>query len=145
RRRVAPGLHGDHPPYRRCSIASRMRPVPASGARPRDAIDTRSLLARKVMESPDPAAEDGVVEGIPHPTGICWSAVFAGLVVGVRSQLLLMPSGSAAALPPFGSGLPPVDNNLLITSAVLTTAIIQAGRSLDGIRATCRTGPRRPY
>lgn len=78
-----------------------------------------------------------------HLDGIHWSAVFAGLVVGLGMQLLLMLIGIAAGFAVYGTGGRPDGSSLPLAAALWNTCTLVIAALLGGYVAARSSGLRR--
>ncbi|MDX5410549.1 MAG: hypothetical protein LPJ94_10040 [Thauera sp.] len=79
----------------------------------------------------------------PLYIGIHWSAIFAGLAVGLGVHLLLMLVGAAAGLAVFGSGSRPGGDSVLIAAALWNTLSMVVSAFVGGYVAARGAGLRR--
>jgi len=78
-----------------------------------------------------------------HLDGIRWSSVFAGLVVGLGMQLLLMLIGIAAGFAVYGAGGRPDGGSLPLAAALWNTVSLVIAALLGGYVAARSSGLRR--
>lgn len=78
-----------------------------------------------------------------HLDGIRWSSVFAGLVVGLGVQLLLMLIGIAAGFAVYGARGGPDDSSLPFAAALWNTVSLVSAALLGGYVAARSSGLRR--
>jgi hypothetical protein len=97
---------------------------------------------RTIMETKYVEAVGFETEGAPL-YNIRWSAIFAGLAVGLGIHLLLMLIGMAAGLAVFGTGGRPDGSSLSVAAAVWNTISMVIAALIGGYVAARASGLRR--
>ncbi|NMG65922.1 hypothetical protein GPA19_13300 [Azoarcus indigens] len=87
--------------------------------------------------------EATTVESSPLINGIHWSAIFAGLAVGLGVHLLLMLAGIAAGFAVYGAGARPDGGSVSVAAAVWNTLSMLISAFVGGYVAARSSGLRR--